>query len=95
MRRLVRGRRYPRLDLPQRKWISRVGIFQVEIVRPPRLGIAVLIAVGADREQRVGLVVHEVPPHLVGSVGQPLRVLVVCGGKQNHCGADRARAYGE
>ena len=83
------------LDLPERKRISRVGILQVEIVGAPGLGVAVLIAIGADCEQCVGLVVHEVAAHLVGAVGEAIRMLVVGGCEKNDCGVDSAGTDGE
>ena len=81
-----------RLDLAQWKRIGGVGILQVKIVRAPRLCVGVLVPLRCDCEERVRLVIHEVPSHLVGPIREAVWVLVVRGRKENHSRIDCSRA---
>jgi len=68
------------LDLAEGKWIGGVGVFEVEVVGAPGLGVGVVVGFGGESEEGVGLVVHEVAADLIGAVGEAGGVFVVGGG---------------
>src|SRR5580658_4143544 len=76
------------LHLSQRERVGGVRILKVEIVRSPRLRVAVLVPFGTQRQERVGLVVHEVAANLIGPIPETSWMLVVGRGQQKDRGVD-------
>src|SRR4029453_13516957 len=64
------------LDVPEGK--LELVAAEVEVVEPEGLLVDGRVLLTRERQDRDAVVEHEVPPYLVGAVGEPVLVLVAC-----------------
>ena len=83
------------LDLAERKGVAGVGVAEIEVVGAPGFGVGVGVALGGEREQGVGLVIHEVAANLVGGVGEAAGMLVRGRGQEDDGRVDGSSSEAE
>ena len=83
------------LNLTEREGIAGIGVFEIEVVGAPGLGVAVVVVLEGEGEEGIGLVVHEVSADLIGAVGETGGVLVGGGLQKDDGGVDGTGAEGE